>query len=139
MFKPYIKLWKRFWDNKYIVWSQGHDPLVCCFWQLNYKEPKIQFTIEKEEWHFGFPWYLDSQISWQIDYKSILQSDTYPEIYPLVLKLLKKIQTQCFKWSNSLSTLALWSWRTLILWTLEGWVTEAIEGFTSYAKWIARW
>ena len=49
MFKPYIKSWKRFRDDIYIIWSGGHETLDCFFLQLNYKEPRIQFKIEREK------------------------------------------------------------------------------------------
>ena len=47
VFKPSIKSWKRSWDDIYI-WSGGSEALDCFFWQLNYKEPRIEFTIERE-------------------------------------------------------------------------------------------
>ena len=31
IFKPYIKLWKRFRDDIYIIWNVGHDTLDCFF------------------------------------------------------------------------------------------------------------
>ena len=49
MFKPHIKFWKRCRDDVYIIWNGGSDTLDCFFWQLNYKEPKIEFTIEREK------------------------------------------------------------------------------------------
>ena len=33
----------------YILWKGGSEALDCFFWQLNYKEPKIEFTIEREK------------------------------------------------------------------------------------------
>ena len=60
IFKPYIKLWKRFRDDIYTIWNGGHDTLDCFFWQLNYKEPKIQFTIEREK--HGILAFLDISI-----------------------------------------------------------------------------
>ena len=49
MFKPHIKFWKRCRENVYIIWNGVSDTLDCFFWQLNYKEPKIEFTIEREQ------------------------------------------------------------------------------------------
>ena len=50
-FRQYIKLWKRSRDDIYIyiLWSGGSEALDCFFWQLNYKEPRIEFTIEREK------------------------------------------------------------------------------------------
>ena len=47
-FRAFVKYWKRFQDDIYVVWSRGNDALDCFFWQLNYKEQRIQFTIERE-------------------------------------------------------------------------------------------
>ena len=47
-FQKYLKAWKRYCDDIYIVWSGGSETFDCFFWQLNYKHPKIQFTIEGE-------------------------------------------------------------------------------------------
>ena len=48
-FHPYLKAWKRYRDDIYIVWSGGSEALDCFFWQLNYKHPKIEFTLEREK------------------------------------------------------------------------------------------
>jgi len=48
-FLPYLKSWKRYRDDIYIVWSGGAEALDCFFWQLNYKHPKIEFTMEREK------------------------------------------------------------------------------------------
>ena len=48
-FRAFIKSWKRFRDDIYVIWSGGNEALDCFFWQLNYKEPRIQFTIEREK------------------------------------------------------------------------------------------
>ena len=45
-FQPYLKVWKRYCDDIYIIWSGGSHTLDCFFWQLNYKQPRIEFTIE---------------------------------------------------------------------------------------------
>ena len=47
-FQPHLKAWKRYRDDIYIFWSGGSETLDCFFWQLNYKHPKIEFTIERE-------------------------------------------------------------------------------------------
>ena len=49
MFKPHIKFWKRCRDDVYIIWNGGSDTFDCFLWQLNCKEPKIEFTIEREK------------------------------------------------------------------------------------------
>ena len=48
-FRNSIKLWKRSRDDVYILWSGGSETLDCFFWQLNYKDPRIEFTIEREK------------------------------------------------------------------------------------------
>ena len=48
-FRAFIKSWKRFRDDIYVIWSGGNEALDYFFWQLNYKEPRIQFTIEREK------------------------------------------------------------------------------------------
>jgi hypothetical protein len=48
VFKPYIKLWERSQDDIDILWNGGSEALDCFFWQLNYKEARIEFTIERE-------------------------------------------------------------------------------------------
>ena len=47
-FQPHLKVWKRYRDDIYIVWSGGSETLDCFFWQLNYKHTKIEFTIDRE-------------------------------------------------------------------------------------------
>ena len=47
-FLPYLKTWKRYRDDVYILWNGGSESLDCFFWQLNYKHPRIEFTIERE-------------------------------------------------------------------------------------------
>jgi len=48
-FQPYLKAWKRYRDGIYILWNGGSEKLDCFFWQLNYKHPRIEFTIEREK------------------------------------------------------------------------------------------
>jgi len=48
-FQPYLKAWKRYRDDIYILWNGGSEKLDCFFWQLNYKHPRIEFTIEREK------------------------------------------------------------------------------------------
>jgi hypothetical protein len=62
IFKPHIKFWKRCRDDVYIIWNGASDTLDCFFWQLNYKEPKIEFTIEREEWHSGFSGHINTKM-----------------------------------------------------------------------------
>ena len=47
-FLPYLKTWKRYRDDVYILWNGGSESLDCFFWQLNYKHSRIEFTIERE-------------------------------------------------------------------------------------------
>ena len=48
-FQPYLKAWKRYGDDIYILWNGGSEKLDCFFWQLNYKHPRIEFMIEREK------------------------------------------------------------------------------------------
>ena len=83
------------------IWSGGHDTLDCFFWQLNYKEPKIQFTIEREI--NDILAFLDISIHRLADrlVTKVYRKETHPEIYPLALKSVEKLQTRCFERSHS--------------------------------------
>ena len=35
--------------HKYIIWNGGEEALDCFFWKINYIDPRIQFTIEREK------------------------------------------------------------------------------------------
>ena len=59
-FRPFIKSWKRFRDDFHVIWSGGNEELDRFFWQLNYKEQRIQFTIERES-NYTLP-FLDMSI-----------------------------------------------------------------------------
>ena len=48
-FRQNLKIWKRSRDDVYILWKGGSEALDCFFWQLNYKETSIEFTIEREK------------------------------------------------------------------------------------------
>ena len=48
-FRENIKIWKRSRDDIYILWNGGEEALDCFFWRVNYIDPRIQFTIEREE------------------------------------------------------------------------------------------
>ena len=48
-FRKNLKAWKRSRDDVYILWKGGSEALDCFFWQLNYKEPRIKFAIEREK------------------------------------------------------------------------------------------
>ena len=48
-FKNHLKIWKRSRDDVYILWSGGQEALDCFFWRVNYIDPRIQFTIEREK------------------------------------------------------------------------------------------
>ena len=48
-FKKNIKIWKRSRDDIYILWNGGEHALDCVFWRINYIDPRIQFTIEREK------------------------------------------------------------------------------------------
>ena len=48
-FQPYLKAWKSYRGDIYILWNGGSEKLDCFFWQLNYKHPRIEFTIEREK------------------------------------------------------------------------------------------
>ena len=48
-FRKNLKVWKRSRDDVYILWKGGSEALDCFFRQLNYKEPRIEFTIEREK------------------------------------------------------------------------------------------
>ena len=47
-FRDNIKIWKRSRDDIYILWNGGEEALDCFFWRVNYIDPRIQFTIERE-------------------------------------------------------------------------------------------
>ena len=47
-FRDHLKIWKRSRDDVYILWSGGAEALDCFFWRINYLDPRIQFTMEKE-------------------------------------------------------------------------------------------
>ena len=61
-FLPYLKTWKRYRDDVYILWNGGSESLDCFFWQLNYKHPRIEFTINIEREVGGVLPFLDLSI-----------------------------------------------------------------------------
>ena len=47
-FKKNLKIWKISRGDVYILWKGISAALDCFSWQLNYKEQRIQFTIESQ-------------------------------------------------------------------------------------------
>ena len=80
-FRNSIKLWKRSRDDVYILWSGGSETLDCFFWQLNYKDPRIEFTIEREK--DGILPFLDISIKRCPDklYTKVYRKDTHTQRY----------------------------------------------------------
>ena len=79
VFKPYIKLWKRSRADIYIL--QSSEALDCFFWQLNYKEHRIEFTIERE--NTGVLNFLDISIKRLSDRVAtkVYRKDTHTQRY----------------------------------------------------------
>ena len=92
-FKKNIKIWKRSRDDIYILWNGGEEAFDCFFWRVNYIDPRIQFTIEREN-NRVLP-FLDMSLKRypnKIETK-IYRKETHSKIYPLEIKPLKKLQT----------------------------------------------
>ena len=81
IFKPYIKSWKRSWNDICILWSEGSEALDCFFLQLNYKEHRIEFTIERE--NKGVLNFLDISIKRLSDrlVTKVYRKDTHTQRY----------------------------------------------------------
>ena len=80
-FRPFIKSWKRFRDDIHVIWSGGNEELDRFFWQLNYKEQRIQFTIERES-NYTLP-FLDMSIKRAADklITKVYRKDTHMQKY----------------------------------------------------------
>ena len=80
-FRNSIKLWKRSRDDVYILWSGGSETLDCFFWQLNCRDPRIEFTIEREK--DGFLPILDISIKRCPDklITKVYQKGTHTQFY----------------------------------------------------------
>jgi len=80
-FRPFIKSWKRFRDDIHVIWSGGNEELDRFFWQLNYKEQRIQFTIERES-NYTLP-FLDMSIKRAADklITKVYRKDTHTQKY----------------------------------------------------------
>ena len=80
-FRQNLKIWKRSRDDVYILWKGGSEALDCFFWQLNYKEPRIQFTIERE--NDGILPFLDLSIKRCVDklVTKVYRKDTHTQRY----------------------------------------------------------
>ena len=47
--RSHCRYFKSYQDDINSVWSGGAEALNCFFWQLNYKHPRIKFTLEREK------------------------------------------------------------------------------------------
>ena len=47
--RSHCRYFKSYQDDINSVWSGGAEALNCLFWQLNYKHPRIKFTLEREK------------------------------------------------------------------------------------------
>ena len=75
----------------YILWSGGSEALDCFFWQLNYKEARIEFTIERES--NSVLNFLDISVKRFSErlVTKVYRKDTHAEIHPLAFKPLKEL------------------------------------------------
>ena len=48
VFKPYIKSWKRSWDNIYILWSGGSEALDCFSANLITNNPELNSQLNEK-------------------------------------------------------------------------------------------